>query len=131
MAQKAGASITFDMESYYLKELSVAIFKAILEEHPGLSFAGIALQAYLRETKEDLLGIIDWAHKTGRRITVRLVKGAYWDYETVVNRQKGWPVPVFLKKVDTDLNYEELTGILLDKCANMFVPPSPPTISGA
>ena len=113
-AQEAGASITLDMESYYLKDLSIAIFEAILEDHSGLSFAGIALQGYLRETKQDLMGIIEWAKKNDRRITVRLVKGAYWDYETVVNRQKGWPVPVFLEKGDTDLNYEELTRILLE-----------------
>ncbi len=45
---------------------------------------------------------------------LRLVKGAYWDYETVVNRHKGWPVPVFLKKEETDSNYEDLTRILLE-----------------
>jgi RHH-type proline utilization regulon transcriptional repressor/proline dehydrogenase/delta 1-pyrroline-5-carboxylate dehydrogenase len=109
-----GTSFTFDMESYYLKDLSIAIFKSVLEEHPEFSFAGIALQAYLRETKQDLLEIIEWAKKNDRRITVRLVKGAYWDYETVTNRQKGWPVPVFLEKADTDFNYEELTRILLE-----------------
>jgi RHH-type transcriptional regulator, proline utilization regulon repressor / proline dehydrogenase / delta 1-pyrroline-5-carboxylate dehydrogenase len=113
-AQEAGASVTLDMESYYLKDLSIAIFEAILEEHTESSFAGIALQAYLRETKQDLLGIIDWAKKNNRRITVRLVKGAYWDYETVINRQKGWPIPVFVEKGDTDLNYEDLTRILLE-----------------
>jgi len=47
-------------------------------------------------------------------VLLRLVKGAYWDYETVVNRQKGWPVPVFLKKEETDSNYEDLTRILLE-----------------
>jgi RHH-type transcriptional regulator, proline utilization regulon repressor / proline dehydrogenase / delta 1-pyrroline-5-carboxylate dehydrogenase len=114
MAQEAGASITLDMESYYLKDLSIAIFEAILEDHSGFSFAGIALQGYLRETKQDLLGITEWVKKNDRRVTIRLVKGAYWDYETVVNRQKGWPVPVFLEKSDTDLNYEELTRMLLE-----------------
>ena len=98
MAGEAGASITLDMEQYYLKDLSIAIFEALLEEHSGFSFAGIALPGYLRETKQDLLGIIGWAKKNDRRITVRLVKGAYWDYETVINRQKGWPVPVFVDK---------------------------------
>ena len=52
------------------------------------------------------------AKKNDRRITVRLVKGAYWDYETVVHRRKGWPVPVFLEKGDTDLNYETHQNIL-------------------
>jgi RHH-type proline utilization regulon transcriptional repressor/proline dehydrogenase/delta 1-pyrroline-5-carboxylate dehydrogenase len=47
-------------------------------------------------------------------VLLRLVKGAYWDYETVVNRQKAWPVPVFLKKEETDSNYEDLTRILFE-----------------
>ncbi|MGB6064093.1 MAG: proline dehydrogenase family protein [Desulfomonilaceae bacterium] len=114
MANEAGVSLTLDMEQYYLKDLSIAIFEALLEEHSALCFAGIALQGYLRETKQDLEGIIGWAKKNDRRVTVRLVKGAYWDYETVINRQKGWPVPVFLNKSDTDFNYEELTAMLLE-----------------
>ncbi len=108
------ASLTLDMEHYYLKDLTIAIFKSLMDEHKDLQFAGIALQAYLKDTKEDLLRIIEWAKESRRRITVRLVKGAYWDYETVVNRQKGWPVPVFLRKEESDYNYEELTKILLE-----------------
>ena len=50
------------------------------------------------------------------------MKGAYWDYETVVNRLKGWPVPVFLNKEETDLNYEELTEILLENTS--FIRPA-------
>ena len=43
-----------------------------------------------------------------------MVKGAYWDYETVTNRQKGWPVPVFQSKEETDVVFEELTALLLE-----------------
>ena len=49
-----------------------------------------------------------------RPITVRLVKGAYWDTETVVARAEGWPVPVFEHKAETDANYERCTRLLLD-----------------
>ena len=45
---------------------------------------------------------------------VRLVKGAYWDYETVIAAQHGWPVPVFTQKWQTDANYERLTEFLLE-----------------
>lgn len=115
-AEKLGASVTFDMEHYYLKDITIAIFKSILEEEEfrKFRFPGIALQSYLRDSKEDLLGIIEWAKKKERRIAIRLVKGAYWDYETIVNKQKGWPIPVFLDKQETDQGFEEQTGMLLE-----------------
>ena len=113
-ARDFGASLTFDMESYYDKDLTLAIFKEVLERHDDPAFRGIALQAYLRDAREDLLNLIEWAKRTGKRIAVRLVKGAYWDYETVINRQRGWPVPVFEHKEETDLNFEELTRLLLE-----------------
>ncbi|MFA6223623.1 MAG: L-glutamate gamma-semialdehyde dehydrogenase [Desulfomonilaceae bacterium] len=107
-------SITLDMESYHFKSLTIAVFRSLFDDVPDLKFAGLVLQAYLPETKSDLLSLMDWATKTKNRIAVRLVKGAYWDYETVINQQQGWPVPVFLNKEETDLNYEELTRILLE-----------------
>ena len=44
---------------------------------------------------------------------MRLVKGAYWEYETVVARQKGWPVPVFSAKQHTDWNFERCAELML------------------
>ena len=41
------------------------------------------MQAYLRSGDDDARRIIEWAQRTGRQVTVRLVKGAYWDYETI------------------------------------------------
>ncbi len=37
----------------------------------------------------------DWAEQRGTPVWVRLVKGAYWDYETVIAQAHGWPIPVF------------------------------------
>ena len=115
-AKTVGASFTCDMEHYYLKDLIIAVFKSLLEEDEfkDFPFAGVALQAYLRDTADDLKSLIEWARTNRRVITVRLVKRAYWDFETVVNRQNGWPVPVFLSKDETDLNFEELTRVLLE-----------------
>ncbi len=109
-------AITFDMEHYYYKNLTIAIFRRILEEEEfkDFPFAGIAIQAYLKDSRKDLAGLIDWAKKKRKSITVRLVKGAYWDYEVAVNRQKGWPIPVLTTKEETDRNYEELSGLLLE-----------------
>ncbi len=116
MARDFGLSVTFDMEHHYYKGLIIAIFRHLLEEEEfhDLPFAGIALQAYLKDTQGDLAGLIRWAGQRKRKIAVRLVKGAYWDYEIVINRQKGWPIPVYLKKTETDLSFERLTRILLE-----------------
>jgi RHH-type proline utilization regulon transcriptional repressor/proline dehydrogenase/delta 1-pyrroline-5-carboxylate dehydrogenase len=117
LAQSLGASITFDMEHYYYKDLTLDLFKDILGEFREFRSAGIALQAYLKDTREDLLSLLDWAKTNDRRITIRLVKGAYWDHETIVNRQKGWPLPVFPEKAETDRNFEDLTEVLFEHAA--------------
>lgn len=117
-ARDAGASVCFDMEHYYCKDLIVGIFKSVLDEFE-YSFGGIALQAYLKDTKEDTKSLIEWARESGKTISVRLVKGAYWDYEVVANRQKGWPIPVFTNKDETDRNFEALTIMLLENTGNI------------
>ena len=115
-ATEVGAFINFDMESYKLKDLTLALFKSILEEpefrtQPAI---GIALQAYLRDGESDLRDLIAWARKNARPLGVRLVKGAYWDYETILARQRDWPVPVWSKKPESDANYEKLSLLLLE-----------------
>jgi RHH-type proline utilization regulon transcriptional repressor/proline dehydrogenase/delta 1-pyrroline-5-carboxylate dehydrogenase len=46
---------------------------------------------------------------------VRLVKGAYWDYERIIARQNNWPIPVYDHKPETDANYEAQTAFLIDR----------------
>jgi RHH-type proline utilization regulon transcriptional repressor/proline dehydrogenase/delta 1-pyrroline-5-carboxylate dehydrogenase len=113
--REAGGFVNLDMEMYSLKNITLAVFMALLdeEEFHGWHGAGIALQAYLPETWDDLQLLAAWAAKSGRRLTVRLVKGAYWEYETVVARQNGWPTPVFAAKGHTDWNFERCTDLLL------------------
>jgi proline dehydrogenase len=74
------------------------------------------LQGYLRDSPQTLDTILDWLARVPRAhpLTVRLVKGAYWDHELVEARQHGWPTPVFEHKADTDRNFELLTRRLLD-----------------
>jgi proline dehydrogenase len=78
--------------------------------------AGLVLQAYLRDSPAQLLQILDWTGRCARRppLTVRLVKGAYWDHELVQAAQHGWEAPVFTDKPDCDRNFESLTRTLLD-----------------
>ena len=113
-ASQRNLSLTLDMEHYQLKELTIEVFKNLLGQFPDYHHAGIAIQTYLKDCEKDLTSLIEWARKKERIINVRLVKGAYWDYEKVVNSQAGWPVPVFLTKVETDANFEKMTALLLE-----------------
>lgn len=113
-ALEQGASITVDMESYHVKNLTIALFESLIKEYPEFQSWGIALQVYLKDAENDVRRVIHLARDIGKRVNVRLVKGAYWDYETVINRQRGWPVPVFLNKEDTDTNFENFTRALLE-----------------
>jgi RHH-type proline utilization regulon transcriptional repressor/proline dehydrogenase/delta 1-pyrroline-5-carboxylate dehydrogenase len=115
-AREIGAFINFDMESYALKDLTLSLFRSILgeDEFREGPAAGIAMQAYLRDCEGDLRSLITWARKSRRPIVVRLVKGAYWDYETTLAGQRGWPVPVWAEKPESDANYEKLSVLLLE-----------------
>jgi RHH-type proline utilization regulon transcriptional repressor/proline dehydrogenase/delta 1-pyrroline-5-carboxylate dehydrogenase len=115
-ARELGALINFDMESYALKDLTLHLFRSIFSEPEFATDppCGLAMQAYLNDCEVDLREIITWARSQKRRVTIRLVKGAYWDYETAIARQRGWPIPVFSRKAETDANFEKLSRVLLE-----------------
>jgi len=115
-AREVGAFVNVDMEQYAHKDLTYAIFKGVLTEPAFRDWAdaGIVCQAYLPEAMGDLEALRDWAKDRGTPVTVRLVKGAYWDYEVLLARQVGWPVPVYLEKWATDANYERCARFLLE-----------------
>jgi proline dehydrogenase len=116
-ARELGAHIHIDMESLDSREAVLELVLSVLSapEFAAGPSVGIVLQAYLRDSPEQLGVILDWA-RTARRtppLTVRLVKGAYWDHELVQARQHGWPAPVFEVKADCDRNFEALTRELV------------------
>src|SRR3954467_10077261 len=115
-ARELGAFVNFDMESYAHKNSTLDLFKSLFTETEFKDWphAGIVIQAYLRDAERDLRDLIEWARKRGTRFTVRLVKGAYWDYEKIKAAQNGWRVPVWLQKPESDANFEICTRILLD-----------------
>ena len=115
-AQELGAAVHFDMEQYNYKDLTLAILKRILmePEFRDRTDLGVTLQAYLRDSEADLRGLIDWAKQRGTPLTVRLVKGAYWDQETIKAAQHDWKQPVFSDKASTDANFEQMTRLLLE-----------------
>ncbi|MDX2114403.1 MAG: proline dehydrogenase family protein [Planctomycetota bacterium] len=112
LAQQRGVFINFDMEQFALKDLTIQLFQKCCEQIPFS--AGLAMQAYLRSGDDDARRVAEWAKKTGRVVTVRLVKGAYWDYETINADQMGWPQPVWPTKRQTDACFERMAEIFLD-----------------
>jgi RHH-type proline utilization regulon transcriptional repressor/proline dehydrogenase/delta 1-pyrroline-5-carboxylate dehydrogenase len=115
-AQRQRAFVNFDMEQYAYKDVTIQIFQEVLDEKEFRDWpdVGIAIQAYLRDCAADLDGLCRWAQRRGTPIWVRLVKGAYWDFETIMSRQLGWPCPVWGHKWETDVNYEKLTRFLFE-----------------
>lgn len=114
-ARKLGAFVTVDMEDFDTKDVTLKIFREILMEPEFIDWpdAGLAMQAYLRCTIEDVAAMIQWAKQRPAPVTVRLVRGAYWDYETVIARQQRWPIPVWTDKAATDVNYETCLDMLM------------------
>ena len=107
-AAASGIALTIDAEEADRLDLSLDVFEwlAADDELAGWSGLGLAVQAYGKRA----LPVIDWlvalARSTGRRIPVRLVKGAYWDAEIKHAQILGYPdFPVFTRKANTDLSY--------------------------
>lgn len=122
-AKRRNAFVYVDMEDTPLTDITIKTFIAAAEDprFKDSDRIGLVLQAYLRRTENDLLELAKWVKKRATPISVRLVKGAYWDTESMLARQKDWPVPVWEKKRSTDANYEKLSLILLDN-AELIMP---------
>jgi RHH-type proline utilization regulon transcriptional repressor/proline dehydrogenase/delta 1-pyrroline-5-carboxylate dehydrogenase len=109
LAKQNGVFVNFDMEQHDFCTITQRIFQEIFcePEFRDWTDVGIVIQAYLRRALADLEALRDWARDVRQTpVWVRLVKGAYWDYETIVSAQRGHPVPVYSRKADTDANYE-------------------------
>ncbi|MEM1293647.1 MAG: proline dehydrogenase family protein, partial [Cyanobacteria bacterium P01_H01_bin.162] len=121
-AKDKGAMIHFDMEQYVYKDLTLHTLKSVLmeAEFRDRSDIGVTLQAYLRDSYQDLQDLVAWAKERGTPITIRLVKGAYWDQETIKSVQNDWPQPVYSQKVSTDANFERMSELLLENHKHLY-----------
>jgi len=109
------ALINLDMEQYELRDLTLELAKHLLV-HPRVGdrvALGVVLQAYLRDTDTVVEELLTWLAAHERPLTVRLVKGAYWDYEMAIAAQRHWPAPVYGQKGQTDQAFERLSQRLL------------------
>ncbi len=110
---KAGAFLCIDMESYRYKGIILEVYRRLKSEFREYPHLGIVLQAYLLDSDRDLDQLLEWGEREQIPISIRLVKGAYWDFETVRARQMGWPLPVRSCKSDTDAAFERMATIIL------------------
>jgi len=118
-AREHHAYVHIDMEQNDYRELTFEIFRRVMMEVEFRDYAdcGIVVQSYLQSAEHDLNRMLDWAKQRGTPIWIRLVKGAYWDYENIVAEYRGWPVPVYRRKWQSDDCYERLTRILMENHA--------------
>ena len=124
LAQGLPASLTFDMEQAELEPIILRVFMRVFSEPAYQHFphASIAIQAYLKHSNDTLDTLLAWGKQRNTPFGIRLVKGAYWDSEVIRYQQQGWPIPVYLKKPDTDANYEHLAHRILEHRA--FIRPA-------
>ena len=108
--------LRIDMEHHRFKDITLEVYKRLRasQEFRDYPHLGIALQSYLKETDEDLKNLLAWARTEKLPISVRLVKGAYWDYETVIAKQNGWEIPVYTIKAESDAAFERHTRMILE-----------------
>jgi proline dehydrogenase len=118
LARELGAHVHLDMEDYDSRETLLLAFEEVLanEEFRDAPSVGVVVQAYLRDADETLERILSSPSLTRRGVppTIRLVKGAYWDHENVIAGQRGWEVPVWTEKRESDACFERLTRRLVD-----------------
>ncbi len=122
-AKAAGIALTVDAEESERLELSLDIFERVLAD-PALSGydgLGLAVQAYQKQA----LAVVDWlaelARTHGKRIPLRLVKGAYWDSEIKRAQLQGLKAyPVYTRKAATDVSYLACVSRILSKRAHFY-----------
>ena len=108
LAKSYGIGFTIDAEEADRLELSLDLIEATFSDASldGWEGYGLAVQAYQKRTPYVIDFLADLARRVGRRMPVRLVKGAYWDAEVKRAQVEGHPgYPVFTRKPNTDVSY--------------------------
>jgi RHH-type proline utilization regulon transcriptional repressor/proline dehydrogenase/delta 1-pyrroline-5-carboxylate dehydrogenase len=118
-ASQADVHFTIDAEEADRLELQMDMFEALLADDElfanGWGGFGIAIQAYQKRAAPLCDWVADAARAHGRKLMVRLVKGAYWDTEIKAAQVAGLPdYPVFTRKIATDVSYLACAKKLLD-----------------
>lgn len=100
--------MTVDAEEAHRLEISLDIIESVFTDTSlkGWDGFGLAIQSYQKRCTRVIDRLADMADTSGRRMMVRLVKGAYWDSEVKYAQMNGLPgYPVFTRKMATDVSY--------------------------
>ena len=119
-ARQGNLCLTVDAEEADRLELSLDLFESVFRDPrlAGWEGLGLAVQAFQKRA----LPVIDWleelSRQVGRRLQVRLVKGAYWDTEIKRAQEQGLAAyPVYTRKIHTDISYLACARRLLESPA--------------
>jgi RHH-type proline utilization regulon transcriptional repressor/proline dehydrogenase/delta 1-pyrroline-5-carboxylate dehydrogenase len=115
-AKKNHVFVNIDAEHYHFRDLVWSIYKKLLQDHQELQdFAGsgIVVQAYLRDATAHLQEIMEFSRKRKILMPIRLVKGAYWDGETLEASAHHHNAFQYLNKVESDLSFRHLCYLIL------------------
>jgi RHH-type proline utilization regulon transcriptional repressor/proline dehydrogenase/delta 1-pyrroline-5-carboxylate dehydrogenase len=107
-AREVGIGLTIDSEEANRLEIWLGIFERVYRDSSlsGWDGFGLAVQTYLRRGRDTMRFVEELAGDVGRRIPVRLVKGAYWDSEIKWAQEQGLEsYPVFTRKAHSDVSY--------------------------
>lgn len=107
-AKEARIALTVDAEEADRLEISMEVFAAVYRSGTldGWDGLGLALQSYQKRARAQIGWLTNLARECGRRIPVRLVKGAYWDTEIKQAQENGLAgYPVYTRKPITDVSY--------------------------
>jgi RHH-type proline utilization regulon transcriptional repressor/proline dehydrogenase/delta 1-pyrroline-5-carboxylate dehydrogenase len=107
-AKEIGIGLTIDSEEADRLEMWLNIFEAVYRDPAldGWDGFGLAVQTYMRRGGDTVRFLTELAGEVGRRIPVRLVKGAYWDAEVKLAQERGIDsYPVFTRKSHSDISY--------------------------
>ncbi|WP_290783783.1 bifunctional proline dehydrogenase/L-glutamate gamma-semialdehyde dehydrogenase PutA [Arenimonas sp.] len=108
LAKAQGIGFTIDAEESERLELSLDVIAGVFVDPSldGWEGYGLAVQAYQKRAPYVIDYLADLARRTGRRMPMRLVKGAYWDSEVKKAQAEGYAgYPVFTRKANTDVSY--------------------------
>ncbi len=108
--------INIDAEHFEYRDCIWEIYKEVLSKDKYSSWAdtGIVLQAYLKDAFNHFEEIQSFSQERKINMPIRLVKGAYWDAETVEAKAHSHIAPQFLNKVETDIHYRQLIFKILE-----------------
>lgn len=121
-AKESNVFINIDAEHYHYRNLVFDVWADLIENDPDLQNfreTGIVIQAYLRDSHEHFDEVLSLAKRRNLNMPIRLVKGAYWDAETIEARAHNFHSPQFLNKEETDIRFRQLILKTLDNAKAM------------